>query len=304
MGNAINITIEDRIWGWANYTLSAICGWNSEFLMTEKWLSPILSLSSQLVDGDEISVTVNNTKISVTFNTDHDTTLANFITAINTNTSVVALGITVALNSQDASGLSIVFVVERFGINLKTQVIHSGAGTAVASIVPIIWMHQNGTLPNQSYVSLHDMTSPMKMLPWKGKVELPIIQDPAFPSDPTKTIPDPAWPNGRQLIGWTEEHVISIKGYGQFTDDYLQNLRMCLELEAVQDYLDNNGLSAIIAMPIQDASVLVDDQAERRCVMDVTFRISLSMYDEPGYINVVQYTGSVVGSDQEVIQVK
>ena len=296
--NSVIKTIEDRIYGWANLSLSYAQGWNSEIRHRDEWVSPEILFIGEMVAGDVLLIIINNKTFSQAFVTSHDNTIRTIISTINNDSFTMGLGIGISeMSAIEISGLStrVIFKVEVSGINIRTYIQHTAAGTAQTNIIPIIWMHENGVIPNQSYVSLHIITTPEKMMKYAGKVEIPLIQDPAYPSDPTKKIADPAWPNGKQEIQWTEEYVTSIKGYGDYSDNYLEALRMFLDLSIVQNYLDVNYLSAYLATPINDMSIILDDQADRRCGMDVNFRSNLIMVDEPGWIDNVIYAG-VVGS--------
>ena len=281
----VRINIEDAISGWVNLCLSNIFGWRSESTPRGNLIQPIVSISDPLVAGDTFTITINGIVLSTAFITSHLVTMQAIVTSINNTSSITALGVTATLG---ANQQVIYLTVTQMGLLITTNISSSGAGIAIANIVPVIWFHQNGVIPNSSYVSLHSSSFAEKALKWKSGVTN---------TDPNAPGYDPAYPNGKQTIAWPMEMVVTIKAYGQYSDDYLMFLQTSLDMEQIQEYLDVNGLSAIITMPPKDITIMIDEQAEPRMAMDITFRSTLSITDgDAGFITHVDFSGSFLGS--------
>lgn len=96
----------------------------------------IVTLSGVLVASNVIKLTINGVSISETFATDHATTMAALISAINSSTEIAALGSITA----EAGSSNLIIVIKAKGLDLNaTYSITSGASQATATVAYSTW---------------------------------------------------------------------------------------------------------------------------------------------------------------------
>ncbi len=97
-----------------------------------------LTLSGVLVTSNVYTVTINGIEVSVTFATDHATTMTALISAINTDADVLALGDIEA--SAGSSNLILIIKAKAKGLDLTvTGVVTAGASQATATVAYSTW---------------------------------------------------------------------------------------------------------------------------------------------------------------------
>jgi hypothetical protein len=253
-------SIEDAIWGWADLVLNPAA------------YSYTVIISSCIYGGLAYSITINGT----TYTTTADVT--------DTVTTILC-----ELKSLiDAASLPLITSVSN-----NQLLIQATAGSAAftcrvspnmnfaSPLVPIIWMHQNETIPNTTYITLHNMTSDRRGLPYKSAVQ-------------TQFNPDGSVVAGSdiQTIIRTEKFTISIQSYGLNGDEYLEQLRESLDYSYIAAYMDSVGISSLNDTAVKDISAILDMTAEPRSVFEVTFLTNIETTEEVGFIQTVGYSGS------------
>jgi hypothetical protein len=146
--------------------------------------------------------------------------------------------------------------------------------------IPIAWMYGSGPRPAPPYVGLNIITNHHPGQGSQGGVFL------ANPSDPTSL--------ATQRVGWHEESEVSIQGFGEPAADYVDSLHDSLETPWVVDFLEGLGLAQGDHTDRRAIPSIIDQVAERRWVMEVTFRYptQVSLPGAP-WIEFVQVSGTI-----------
>lgn len=252
-------TIEDSLQTWADNVLNPPV------------LSCILFIPEDVFPTDDYSVTIGTTVFTVTA-TETDTK-EDIFDALETAINAGTLAVTATASSTQL-GIVSDDSITTFKIRCSDTMAFN------PPLVPVIWMHQNGPIPKISYVTLHIMQSDRYGLPYKSLVTPEFdVHGALIPGTDV------------QDIVREKKFTLSIQGYGTKSDDYLETLLASLDLQAVQDYFDTQGLSSIDDTPVKDISAILDMQAEVRSVFEVTFLTSLLVTDQVGYMDKVEYSG-------------
>lgn len=134
-----------------------------------------------------------------------------------------------------------------------------------------IWDNENAPRPNIPYISLRILSI--------SKIGQSYYDSPDH--------------NGDRIIKYDEDFTLSIRSYGQGTDDNLQLLKDSLQKESVIQYLQRNGLSIRNENNITDISILIDETREERFLYEVFFGIAHCIEENIGVIEDFEYSYNI-----------
>ena len=134
--------------------------------------------------------------------------------------------------------------------------------------VPVIFADENGTRPNENYLSL----KVMNYLKIGQKDELKIDN------------------NGNRSVKYDEDVTVNIEGYGIGVQDNIQELKDSLQLDSVIQSLVSVGIAVRADSDITDISTLLDETIEKRYLYEIMMGFSRKLQENVGVIETVEWT--------------
>jgi hypothetical protein len=132
----------------------------------------------------------------------------------------------------------------------------------------VIWEEQNAPRPDEAYIGI------------KINIFSKVGQANAL-------APDGA---GDRIVKYDEDFTLSIKSYGEGTDDDLQQLKDSLQKDSVQQQLIVDGIAVRFDNEVRDISTLIDQTRETRFIYEVFMSFAHDFTENVGLIEDFEYT--------------
>lgn len=142
---------------------------------------------------------------------------------------------------------------------------------------PIIWGWGKGPRPKKQYISMSIISNPQKGQVYKSNVEISIVEGSE---------------KGIQTLIFEYECTVSIQGYGDLMADKLDVLRISPEFIKVSEKLDSLDIVIRKTGDVTDISEVIDEQNEKRFLLEVVVGYAATAEDEPGWMTNVNYSGN------------
>lgn len=137
--------------------------------------------------------------------------------------------------------------------------------------LPVIWEDQNAPRPDQAYIGI--------------KINVYTKMNQANALYPNNT--------GDRIIKYDEDFTVSIKSYGDGTDDNLQQLKDSLQKEVVKQQLIADGIAVRFDNEITDITTLIDQTREVRFIYEVFMGMAHDFTENVGVIEDFEYSYNI-----------